>query len=228
MSIKFRLVCATREPQERFYTHTALGRSLALLPYPFVEVRVFASNSEGLPKLYNIALREAADDPAILVFLHDDVYIYDLYWPYHLNDALRSFDVVGLAGNKRRVPAQPAWCFLDDRWTLDDWTNLSGVVAHGTQWPPSKISYFGPPNQAVKLLDGLWIAGPSQVLLAKNITFDERFDFHFYDVDFCRQLELNGLRMGTCGISVMHESPGNFISAKWSAAYAEYLRKWRS
>jgi hypothetical protein len=47
-------------------------------------------------------------------------------------------------------------------------------------------------------------------------------------VDLCRQLELNGLRMGTCGISVMHESPGNFFSAKWSAAYAEYLKKWQS
>jgi GT2 family glycosyltransferase len=228
MSAKFRLVCATREPEERFHTHTALGRSLAVLPYPFVEVRLFASNSVGLSKLYNIALREAAGDPAILVFLHDDLYIHDLYWPYHLFDALRLFDIVGLAGNKRRVPAQPSWCFIDDQWTPDDWANLSGVVAHGRQWPPSKISYYGPPNQAVKLLDGLLIAGPSETFLAHGITFDERFEFHFYDLDLCRQLELKGRRMGTCGISVMHESPGNFRSAKWSAAYADYLGKWQS
>ena len=66
----------------------------------------------------------------------------------------------------------------------------------------------------MKLLDGLLIAGPSETFLGSDITFDERFDFHFYDLDLCRQLELEGRRMGTCGISVMHESPGNFRSAE--------------
>jgi hypothetical protein len=55
---KFRFVCATRETQQQF-ANTALGRSLALFPFPFIELRLFPSNATGLPKLYNIALRES-------------------------------------------------------------------------------------------------------------------------------------------------------------------------
>jgi GT2 family glycosyltransferase len=228
MSVKFRIVCATRETRETFAANTALGRSLALLPYPFVELRLFASNSIGLPALYNMALREASTDPAVLVFIHDDVYLQDFFWPHHVAEALRSFDVVGLAGNKRRIAAQPAWRFLDEKLTRDQRENLSGIVAHGSQWPPQYISYYGPPYQQVKLLDGLMLAGKSETLLSNGITFDERFDFHFYDLDFCRQAEIKNLRLGTCSMSVMHASDGNFGTPGWKAAYAEYMRKWQS
>jgi len=228
MSVKFRIVCATRETREDFAVKTLLGRSLALFPYPFVELRLFASNSTGLPALYNMALREAAADPAVLVFIHDDVYLFDFFWPNHLLEGLRLFDVVGLAGNKRRVAAQPAWRFIDDKLARDDRENLSGIVAHGLQWPPQYVSYYGPPYQQVKLLDGLMLACRSETLLANDIKFDERFHFHFYDLDFCRQAERRNLRLGTCSMSVMHASDGNFNTPGWKAAYAEYMRKWQS
>jgi GT2 family glycosyltransferase len=225
---KFRIVCATRESQQQFAAHTALGCSLALFPYPFVEVRLFPMNKTGLPTLYNIALREAATDPAILLFMHDDIYLFDFFWPNHVSEALRVFDVIGLAGNKRRVAAQPAWRFLDDKMTRDGRENLSGIVAHGSSWPPQYVSYYGPPYQRVKLLDGLLLACASETLLSRNITFDERFDFHFYDLDFCRQAELKDLRLGTCSMSVMHASDGHFGTPGWKAGYAEYLKKWQS
>jgi hypothetical protein len=225
---KFRIVCATRESRENFSARTALGRSLAMFPYPFVELRLFPSNTTGLPGLYNLALREAAGDPATLIFMHDDVQFLDFFWPNHIYEGLRSFDVIGLAGNKRRVAGQPAWRFIDDKMTRDERGNLSGIVAHGAQWPPGYVSYYGPPYQRVKLLDGLLIACASQTLLSNEISFDERFDFHFYDLDFCRQAELKDLRLGTGSVSVLHESDGKFGTPEWRAAYAEYLKKWRS
>jgi hypothetical protein len=225
---KFRLVCATRQTHRDFSVNTALGRSTALFPYPFVELRLFPSNSTGLPALYNIALREAAADPAILVFVHDDVYLFDFFWPNHIYEGLRAFDIVGLAGNKRRIPAQPAWRFRDENLTPDDRENLSGMVAHGVQWPPQYVSYYGPPYQQVKLLDGLLLACASETLVSRGITFDERFDFHFYDLDFCRQAELKNLRLGTCSVSVMHASDGQFGTPAWRAGYAAYLKKWQS
>jgi hypothetical protein len=228
MSIKIRLVCATRRSREDFSKDTPLGQSLALFPYPFVELRLFPSNSAGLPVVYNIALREAAADPAILVFIHDDVHLCDFFWPHHLYQALKLFDVVGLAGNKRRVAGQPGWRFLDDRLTRDEYCNLSGIAGHGYGWPPDRVSYFGPPYQPVKLLDGVLFAASSHILLSKKISFDERFQFHFYDMDFCRQAELAELRMGTCSISVVHESSGQFDTPAWRAAYAAYLQKWKS
>ncbi len=229
MNLIFRFVCATRETSELFATKTALGRSLA--PYlrsPQVELKLFAENRQGLPRLYNEAIREAAQRPAVLIFIHDDVHLVDCFWGMHLMTGLRSFDVVGLAGNKRRVPRQPSWYYVDERFTRDTPENLSGIVAHGSGFPPGNISFYGAPGQQVKLLDGLLLAVRSETLLAKRIEFDERFDFHFYDMDFCRQAEAHNLRLGTWTISVIHESGGNFASAGWRAGLERYLEKWRS
>lgn len=227
MALKFRLVCATRESRDGFFANTALGRSIPSVVAPYAELTLFDRNATGLPSLYNAAIRDAAANPAVLIFIHDDIHLCDFFWPYHLLAALRAFDIVGLAGNKRRVPRQPSWAFVDDRFTWDDRSNLSGLVAHGKLFPPDNVRNFGPPGQEVKLLDGLLLACRSEILLANDVFFDERFDFHFYDMDFCRQAETKGLRMGTWALSVIHESRGLLGSPVWRAAYAQYLEKWR-
>jgi GT2 family glycosyltransferase len=225
---KIRLVCATRESGDSFLSKTALGRSLALYTFlPFLEVRLFEKNVAGLPSVYNIAIREARQSPAVLVFIHDDVHLCDFNWAFNLLDGLEQFHVIGLAGNKRRVPRQPSWAFVDDKFTWDSPENLSGIVGHGTAFPCSNISAFGQSMQEVKLLDGLMLACRSDVLLERGLNFDERFNFHHYDLDFCRQAEQKGLRMGTWRISVIHESGGSFGSPAWRDGYQKYLEKWR-
>jgi GT2 family glycosyltransferase len=221
------MVCATRETTDDFAVRTALGRSLKLYT-PLFELRLFPRNSKGLPFAYNTAIRESAADPAILVFIHDDVHLLDFYWPTRIFNGLAKFDIVGLAGNRRRADRQPAWRYLDDQFTLDDRKNLSGVVAHGKNWPADNIGAYGEPGHEVKLLDGVMLAARSETLIAKNLCFDESFDFHFYDLDFCRAAEQRGLRMGTWGISVMHESNGSFGTPAWWEGYTRYLSKWRS
>ncbi len=225
MADKIRLVCATRTTREEF-AQTALGRSLAVCPYPFVELRLFPANTQGLPVLYNTAIQEAAVDPAILAFAHDDIYLCDLFWPGRVLEGLNTFDVLGIAGNRRRIPGQPAW-HSDAQGTWDK-EHLSGAVGHGNGFPCGNFSYYGPPHREVKLLDGVLLVARSSTLLSKGIRFDHRFDFHFYDMDFCRQAELQSLRMGTWSISVIHESPGAFGTPVWQAAYEKYLEKWGS
>jgi hypothetical protein len=227
MSVKVRLVCATRESAEDFAARSALGRSLRLYMSLF-ELRLFPQNSRGLPFVYNTAIRESAADPATLVFIHDDVHLLDFYWPARILNGLQKFDIIGLAGNRRRADGQPAWRFLDATFARDDRENLSGIVAHGKGWPADYISAYGMPGQEVKLLDGVMLAARSETLLSKNLFFDEIFDFHFYDLDFCRAAEHRGLRMGTWGISVMHESDGAFGTPGWQEGYARYLSKWKS
>jgi len=227
MNTKVRIVCASRQTAAAFVAGTALGRSLALYPSLY-ELRLFPENSRGLPHVYNTAIRESAADPAILVFIHDDVHLLDFYWPTRIVNGLAKFDVIGLAGNRRRASGQPAWRFTDDKFTRDDRENLSGVVAHGKNWPADYISAYGSPGHEVKLLDGMLMAAHSETLISRQVFFDERFDFHFYDLDFCRTAERQGLRMGTWGISVMHESDGVFGSAAWHLGFARYLSKWQS
>ena len=227
MSPKIRFVIATRERQEDFLFKTAIGKSLALYNYPFVEIALAEQNKFGLPAIYNLAIEAARQKPAILVFVHDDVHLCGFDWHTQLLKALTQFQLVGLAGNKRRVANQPAWAFTDTNFTWDAKENLSGIVGHGNGFPPQNLSQFGEPCQEVKLLDGLFLACHSDILIEHNIRFDERFDFHLYDMDICRQFEAQQLTMGTWSISTIHESAGNFGTDAWRVAYEKYIEKWQ-
>jgi GT2 family glycosyltransferase len=229
MKKPIRLVCATRQHPDKFMDETALGRSLKnFSPQPEPQLQLFGSNTLGLSTVYNIAIKHAEQDPAILVFLHDDVYLTDHFWMERIYEGLEQFDVIGLAGNTRRVPKQPAWAFTTavPNLTWDERRFLSGTVGHGQGFPCKNISIFGPSRQECKLLDGLFLAADSDVLNKHGVGFDEQFAFHFYDMDFCRQAEQKGLRMGTWPIAVVHESGGAFGSQGWKDGYAKYLRKY--
>ncbi len=234
-----RIVSATRHSLPDFMAKAALGRSLGYYMDPAKEFQVtgnfgyrisasiYVDNTAGLPQVYNDAIEKARTDPAILVFVHDDVYLNDYYWPYHLIEGLSQFAVVGVVGNVRRLPRQSSWCgdgvpvFLNQE-------NLSGAIAHGTGFPSAglNLNYFGPPKREVKMLDGLFIAARSETLHANDLQFDTRFQFHFYDVDFCRQAEIKNVRMGAWPISLVHESAGDATSQSWEMAYAAYLEKY--
>jgi tetratricopeptide (TPR) repeat protein len=226
-----RFVCATRASRQEFFSSAALGQSLPLYQtfprHQAIELRLFADNTEGLPTLYNTAIEEARSSPATLVFIHDDVYLSDYYWADRLHQALRSFDIVGLVGNRRRVPYQASWMYLDEQFTCDNYDNFSGVLGHGAPFPNLKqLSVYGEPGQEVKLLDGVLMAVRSEALQRSALRFDPQFRFHFYDMDFCRQAELRQLRMGTCAISLVHASAGRLGSDDWRRAYHEYLAKY--
>jgi hypothetical protein len=225
--LKIKLVIATRESENNFFVKTATGRSLAFNKPSFIELKLFANNSRGLPSVYNEAIKECAENPATLVFAHDDLHILDYLWYSRVKEGLSNFDIVGLAGNKRRVPKQPSWAFVDSKFTWDVRDNLSGIVGHGKGFPPSNLSVFGPPRQKVKLLDGLLLAVESETLIKNNLFFDENFNFHFYDLDFCRQAEQKELSCGTWDLSLIHESGGSFGSEGWRMAYQRYLEKWK-
>lgn len=222
-----RLVCATRCSQENFMRDTALGRSLAVQRHARPpEILLFENNATGLGTLYNAAIEQAATSPAILVFVHDDVSIQDFFWTERIHEALARFDVVGLAGNRRRSPLQPAWAFATPDLKWDSPEYLSGTVGHGKGFPCDNVSFFGTSGVECKLLDGLMLIADSARLIETGTRFDEQFEFHFYDMDFCRQAELKGLRMGTWPINVVHESVGAFNTPSWRRAYERYLRKY--
>ncbi|HEV3104171.1 MAG TPA: glycosyltransferase [Trinickia sp.] len=222
-----RLVCGTRYSDAQFVSDSALGRSLKLYNHtPPQQLVLFDNNRKGLSKIYNRAIEHAKDNPAILVFVHDDVSICDFFWVERIYEAMARFDIVGLAGNTRRMPRQPAWAFTPElKWDRAEF--LSGVVGHGKNgFPCDIVSRFGPAPQPCKLLDGLMLIADSERLVQSGVRFDEQFDFHFYDLDFCRQAELKGLTMGTWPISVIHESIGVYGTPDWLAGYERYLRKY--
>lgn len=226
--LPIRVVCATRLPRHDFLKYTALGKSIKLfIEVSKVEVKLYANNSTGLSELYNKAIEESTNNPAILVFAHDDIVLCDFFWAERIRVGVEQFDIAGLAGNLRRLPKQPSWAFIDDKFNWDHSSNLSGTVAHGVKFPLIKVSPYGPTGLECKILDGVLLAAKSELLINSKIRFDENFKFHFYDLDFCRQAELKNLKMGTIPLSIIHESSGNFSSEEWKDSYQKYLIKWR-
>ena len=225
-AITLEVVSATRLSEEEFWSNSALGQSLACFGHDRCLVtRISYANERGLPEVYNESI-SASNDHDILLFVHDDVWLSDYFLVDRLVDSLEQFDVVGVAGNRRRSAQQIAWFSTGNNLT-PDFGNLSGVVGHG-KGPFEGAKYFGDAPVECELLDGVLLAAKKATLRANGVLFDPRFSFHFYDMDFCRTARLNHLRLGTCRISVTHQSGGNFTSPAWWAGCAAYLAKWGS
>jgi GT2 family glycosyltransferase len=139
---------------------------------------------------------------------------------------MRAYDVIGVAGCRRRVPNQPAWCFLDTQWTKVDADDLSGKVANAKH-PFGTVVRFGEVPMECELLDGVLLVARRSVLRERRVAFDTRFAFHFYDMDFCRSARKAGLHLGTWPISITHQSAGSFNSEAWAKMLETYREKWR-
>lgn len=225
--LPIRVICATKGSLEDF-KNSNTGKSLiSSCQVTSAELKLFSSNTQGLSQVYNQAIDESLSSPAILVFVHDDVMITDFFWGSRVRTGLQLFDVVGVVGNKRRVPNQPGWIMVDMQGALDSFSNLSGSIGQGDFFPPKKLDYFGPSNQECKLMDGVFLAASSETLNLYGLRFDPQFQFHFYDIDFCRSAEHLGVKMGTVDLSVIHQSYGQ-LNDQWLHSYQLYLKKWQS
>jgi GT2 family glycosyltransferase len=223
--MKIEIVSATRKNRAGFIEDSALGISLRRLQGdPRILPRICADNTRGLPAVYNERI-EAANPDSILVFVHDDVWIDDIFFSQRVIEGLDRFDVIGVVGNRRRVGAQPAWIYTDLEFQVDRAEYLSGAVAHGSH-PFGHITWFGPAPAPCELLDGLFLAAKKSALDLAQVRFDPRFDFHFYDMDFCRSARQSGLRVGCWPVSLTHQSEGAYGGDAWRRGYRDYLAKW--
>lgn len=220
-----RFVTGTRSSPALFATRAPLCLSLGLAAQcRGLTIHAHADNSTALPVLYNQAIESAADDD-VLVFAHDDLWVHDWMIAWRLHEALARFDVVGVAGTTRRLPRQDRWWWNDTTRGFDH-PHLRGQVCHGGP-DSAHLKVYGPTPAAVQLLDGVLLAARARTLRATGVRFDPRFRFDFYDLDFCRQCERAGLRMGTWPIAVTHESVGPGVGqAPWIEARRVYFAKW--
>jgi lipopolysaccharide biosynthesis glycosyltransferase len=227
------IVTASRESAEHFFTHTTLGQSITQLRAQGVQLQVqaAANNKKAIGLIYNAAIQTRWANH-IIVFVHDDVRLDDRYIVHRLHEALKHYDVVGVAGNRRRYFGQPAWHrprFLLQGGPKGD---LLGSVFHDTTHTPNtrrvirELSRFGDSRGTAQQLDGVFIAARGRTLLESDVRFDPSLGFHFYDLDFCRTATKAGLRLGVWPIALTHMSVGGYESKGWTAAYKQYLTKW--
>lgn len=227
------VVSATRSTQDEFMKSSLLGRSLTIIgQLTTVSLRGFFNNTQPLGFCYNIAIDEAESDD-ILVFVHDDVHIDDWMMGWRVQEALRHFDVVGVAGNRRCQSGQLTWYLqpsdhTDGRYENSDWdlAYLSGAIGHGRPGQ-NRLSNYGSTPQLVSLIDGVFMAARARTLLESGVRFDPQLGFHLYDLDFCRSADRAGLKIGTWPIALTHASSGDGIhSEAWAESSRIYRSKW--
>ncbi|RYX93326.1 MAG: hypothetical protein EOO28_19030 [Comamonadaceae bacterium] len=224
------IVSATRMTEDEFWEKSALGISLRRLAWDERIITWIAyENSTGLPELFNARI-EAKNDHDTLVFIHDDVWIDDIFFCNHVLDGCRAFDVIGVVGCAAPQPNQPGWLFsewmpADNTFKVRPDLQASGCIGQGSQ-PFGNVGFFGPSPAACELMDGLFLAMRKQALLDSGVRFDPQFGFHFYDLDFCRTARAAGLRLGTWPVALTHQSDGAYGSKAWSDRLVAYLAKW--
>jgi len=212
------IVSATRV-KEAAFGQTPLGQSLSRLQIP---ASIAFENAKGLPEIYNARIAASPED--VLVFVHDDVWILDHFFVSRVLEGLGQYDVIGVAGARRRSAGQITWGHTaSGKWDPD---NHSGCVAHGNTPITAKMDLYGDLPAECDLLDGVLLAARSSTLRNRNVAFDPRFTFHFYDVDFCRTAREAGLRLGTWPLSITHAGHGVFGTPEWQTQCTRYLQKW--
>ncbi len=240
-----RLVAATRLSEHDFWRQSLLGQSLLAIPdqlRPELALRFdnTGDRCEGLSKVYNRAIEDCPDHRHLLL-VHDDVYLHDIFIEQRIAEGLREHDVIGLAGSRGGELGEPSWALSFDAnldgigWQEDPTVQRGGFVSHATGSsthalngtpPPVRLSGYGETPMRCDLLDGLFLALDTNVIRANDVRFDERFDFHFYDLDFCRSVLKARLWLSTWPILVTHGSGGAFGTPAWKQAARLYLDKW--
>jgi hypothetical protein len=188
-------------------------------------VRVIQKINNGeksLSQVYNEILEETTDD--IVIFTHDDIYFDTTAWYSKIlrNFEKTDFGIIGVAGTPH-LPKSGMW------W--EDRRKMCGIVNHesqGKKWESKYSSNFGNDLKEVCLVDGVFIAVHKK-RIKKN--FVEKFEgFHFYDIPFCVENYLEGVKIGVCtNIRITHKSIGQ-TNQQWednrilfTEKYSEHL-----
>lgn len=167
-----------------------------------IEVIEIINNGESLTSCYKRGLAQAKNNH--VVFCHDDLSVESNQWGTKLLKLFNKnpeYGIIGVAGTKYMSETGKWW---------DDKYKMYGRVAHtheGKTWLSSYSGDLGQELEQVVVVDGVFFA-VDKTKLKKD--FNETVEgFHFYDVNFCFENFLEGVKIGvTTVIRINHKSIG--------------------
>jgi hypothetical protein len=186
---------------------------------PHVDFHVFKDNKRGLSVCYNEILRDTKNANKTVLFVHDDVELNDLFLYEKLVQS--PYAITGLAGAKtfNKQADKLAWHLCAER------NDFVGEVAHANQEGRIWTTVFGPTKSRTLTLDGLFISCKLKEL--NNLTFDEDFNFHFYDIAFCLKAHENKIKCGVLPINVIHHGLGDsMLTPEWADSNIKFKQKY--
>jgi len=174
-----------------------------------------------LGQIYEETVQECISD--IVGFIHHDVLIRQPGWAKIVDDALKEFDVIGVAGTEYFEFSWPNW------W--NDFKNpefLIGTVFHtdGNKIWESRYRKVDKPTKAC-LIDGLLFFCKKEIFNKYKLFDYKTMDgFHFYDMDFSMECNKAGVSLGVVSMDVLHYSLGEMPPA-WFAYRKIFKNKWK-
>jgi GT2 family glycosyltransferase len=184
-------------------------------------IHIVYDNKQGLSAVYNTFLKDEYRNKFI-VFCHDDVEVHDLYFADKVRKGLQKYNIIGLAGCKSISDKSkpPAWHLISDR------REYVGEVAH-TDGKSIWTTRFGSTDSSALLVDGLFIGIDVDVILDKNITFDEDYKFHHYDMSFCLRAHAAKATIGVIQLFCIHQGLGDSMhSQEWLNSARHFSKKY--
>ena len=199
-----------------------------------IKLKILTNNDIGLPKVYNkFFTKKIADKHDIVLFCHDDLYIDDLKLRGKLYKSMfvDKYDIVGLAGASTCTITRDKptlWHLMSDR------KSWSGTVFHpaapegtlvGDELKTVMSTTYGPTPQRCLVLDGVFMAVNIHKARKAKWQFNENFDFHHYDIASSLDANEKQLKLGTCMIHAIHDSPGlsSLQDPEWQASQSKFL-----
>lgn len=192
------VVISTRKIDDEYLKHVE-----KMFSQPDTEINIYENDGvSSLTEIYNKGLEDSKND--IVVFMHDDLI---LETPNMTPKIVKLFEkhpeygIIGIAGTDK---------LTSGRW-WDNRENMFGVVGHIHEGKRHVNHYskgvFNDVLKDVVVVDGLWFA-IRKSRIKKN--FNEEFKgFHFYDISFCVENYLEGVKIGlTTRFGVTHKSVG--------------------
>lgn len=184
-----------------------------------IEVIEIINNGESLTKAYNRGLNQAKYD--IVVFCHDDIIINTKQWgnkllKHYSNNS--EYGILGVAGTK--------YLDVSGKW-WEKRKKMYGIVGHthdGKTWVSKYSKDIGNGIEDVVVVDGVWFSIDKTKIKKK---FDETVDgFHFYDIEFCFQNYLEGVKIGIhTNLSITHKSLG-VTNDEWELNRVKFSEKY--
>jgi hypothetical protein len=206
---------STRESKPEFIEYLKKSSGFKKL-----EVIEKVNNGEkSLSQVYNEILSEAKTD--IVVLCHDDIYFDTSSWYHKLLKHFEKsdFGIIGMAGTTE-MPSSGMW-----------WENrkkMIGIVNHESDGKKWVSKYSDDLNNRIKetvIVDGLFIA-ISKKRIKHNFVEDFK-GFHFYDIPFCFQNHIDGVKVGVItNIRITHKSIGQ-TNQQWEDNKLLFAEKYK-
>jgi len=201
------VVISTRKIDEGYKEHVR-----KMFSQPDTEILMYENDGQmSLTQVYNKGLKESVND--IVVFMHDDLImetpnmtpkIVKMMSSHSINT---NYGIVGIAGTDKLTSGM--W------WQNRE--NMFGVVGHIHEGKRHVNHYskgvFNEKLKNVVIVDGLFFMVHKQRIKKE---FNEEFKgFHFYDISFCVENFLEGVKIGlTTKFGVTHKSIG-MVNKEW-------------